>query len=141
MMFKELHLEARKPKEEITKLINYKEFCDGMKNNTIKDKSISVKKLRELLKLNSHNIALIDVRNQHEFRKKSINGATLFSLQDIKNGLAIEPIREIASKSKLYIYCKSGQRSLIAIKELEKFGINGINILGGIDAWNKETLS
>ena len=47
-------------------------------------------------------------------------------------------LKLLPQKKNLYIFCKSGKRSLRALKHLNKFGIRGINIEGGIEAWNNE---
>ncbi len=146
MTFKELNLKTLEPKYNIRKLINYDTFCSKVKDChkqkiPIICETISVNKLHELLSVESNQITLIDVRNRHEFLEQSITGALLFPLKTIENGESIEKLRAIASQTTLYVYCKSGKRSINAIKELTKFGIKGINILGGIDEWNKEITS
>jgi adenylyltransferase/sulfurtransferase len=54
-------------------------------------------------------------------------------------GKPLMKLKFIPQKKNLYVFCKSGKRSILALKHLNKFGIRGINILGGIDAWNNET--
>ena len=81
---------------------------------------------------------LIDVRNQNEYNQSSITGSLLIPLSSIESGKAIDEIKILTAKKNLYVFCKSGKRSLLALKHLNKFGIRGINILGGIDAWNSE---
>ena len=141
MSFKELTLKSNPENKNIKELINYERFCSKVK---VKDevefdiKSISVKKLKLLLSQSSEEILLIDVRNPIEHHKCSILGSSLIPLSDIESGEAINKIKNFAAKKNLYIFCKSGKRSLLALKHLNKFGIRGINILGGIDAWNSE---
>ena len=62
----------------------------------------------------------------------------LIPLSTIESGVAINEIKALTAKKNLYVFCKSGKRSLRALKHLNKFGIKGINIEGGIEAWNKE---
>ena len=143
MSFKELTLKSNPANRNIKELIDYESFCSeiNIKNEVAFDiKSISVKKLKLLLSQSSKEILLIDVRNQIEYNKGSILGSKLIPLSDIESGEAIKKIKTFAEQKKLYIFCKSGKRSLRAIKHLKKFGISCINIEGGIEAWNKEKI-
>ena len=47
-------------------------------------------------------------------------------------------IKILSAKKNLYVFCKSGKRSILALKHLNKFGIRGSSISGGFDAWNNE---
>tara|TARA_B100000579_G_scaffold4351_1_gene3289 strand:- start:39 stop:1181 length:1143 start_codon:yes stop_codon:yes gene_type:complete len=144
MSFKELTLKSKPENKNINKLLDYELFCSESKVKNELDfyfKSISVNKLKLLLSQTSNDILLVDVRNPIEHSKCSISGSKLIPLNSIESGEAINEIKKIAAKKDLYIFCKSGKRSLIAIKYLKRFGINGINIEGGIDAWNKEKVN
>ena len=141
MQFKELTLKSNPENKNIHKLIDYKSFCSEVK---VKDEvecdieSISIKELKVLLSQSSKEMLLIDVRNQNEYNQSSIKGSLLIPLSSIESGKAIDEIKILTAKKNLYVFCKSGKRSLLALKHLNKFGIRGINILGGIDAWNSE---
>ena len=144
MSFKELKLKSRPENKNIHKLIDYEQFCSGIKvkNEISFDiKSISVQELRSLIGKSSKEILLIDVRNPIEHCECSISGSRLIPLSSIENGEALNEIKMYAADKNLYIYCKSGKRSLRAIKHLKRFGISGINIEGGIEAWNKEKIN
>ena len=141
MHFKELKLKSNPENRNIYELIDYDRFCSKVtvKNNVDCDiKSISIKELKGLLSQSSKEILLIDVRNQNEYNQSSITGSLLIPLSSIESGKAIDEIKILTAKKNLYVFCKSGKRSLLALKHLNKFGIRGINILGGIDAWNSE---
>ena len=141
MQFKELTLKSNPENKNFHKLIDYKSFCSEVK---VKDEvecdieSISIKELKVLLSQSSKEMLLIDVRNQNEYNQSSITGSLLIPLSSIESGKAIDEIKILTAKKNLYVFCKSGKRSLLALKHLNKFGIRGINILGGIDAWNSE---
>ncbi|WP_269616288.1 molybdopterin-synthase adenylyltransferase MoeB [Prochlorococcus marinus] len=141
MQFKELTLKSNPENKNINKLIDYKSFCSEV---TVKNEidydiiSISIKELKVLLSQSSNAIQLIDVRNPNEHYQCSIPGSRLIPLSTIESGEAIDEIKIITAKKNLYIFCKSGKRSLRALKHLNKFGIRGINIEGGIEAWNNE---
>jgi len=144
MSFKELTLKSNPEYRNIHKLIDYKSFCSEV---TVKNeidcniKSISIKELKILLSQSSNAIQLIDVRNPNEHHQCSIPGASLIPLSTIESGEAIHQIKILTTQKNLYIFCKSGKRSLRALKHLNKFGIRGINIEGGIEAWNNEKIN
>ncbi len=144
MSFKELTLKSNSENKQINKLIDYESFCSEIKVTNELDfdiKSISVRKLKLLLNQPSKAILLIDVRTPIEHNQCSILGSKLMPLSTIESGEAINEIRNLTLQKNLYIFCKSGKRSLRAIKHLKKFGISGINIEGGFDAWNKEQIN
>ena len=141
MQFKELTLRSNPENRNIHKLIDYKSFCSEVK---VKDEvecdieSISIKDLKVLLSQSSKEMLLIDVRNQNEYNQSSITDSLLIPLSSIESGKAIDEIKILTAKKNLYVFCKSGKRSLLALKHLNKVGIRGINIQGGIEAWNNE---
>ena len=142
MSFKELTLKPNPQHKEIYKLIDYDSFCSNIK---IKDEfdfnieSISIKELKLLLSESSKQILLIDVRNSEEYNEYSISGSMLIPLNTIESGEAINKIRNFAESKNLYLFCKSGKRSMRAVKYLKKSGINSINVEGGIEAWYSST--
>ena len=143
MNFKELKLKANSENKNINKLIDYESFCSGIKVKDEVDfeiKSISIKELKLLLRNSLEKVLLLDVRDPIEHSAYSISGSRLIPLSTIESGEAIDKIKNFASQKNLYVFCKSGKRSLRAIKHLRKFGINGINIEGGIEAWKKEKI-
>lgn len=93
---------------------------------------ISIEQLQEKLK-NDQEIFLIDVREDFEHEQENIGGK-LFPLGEILNH-----VNEIPTNIPVYIYCRKGIRSQIAIQRLEaKFGFNNlINVTGGMEAWKK----
>ncbi len=140
MSFKELKLKSNPTNKNINKLIDYESFCSKIKIKNEIDfniQSISVEDLKILLNQPLDKILLIDVRNPIEYNQGSISGSKLIPLSTIESGEAIDEIKKFSLKNNLYIFCKSGKRSLRAIKHLKKYRISGINIEGGIEAWNK----
>ena len=65
----------------------------------------------------------------------------LIPLSSIESGKAIDEIKILSAKKNLYVFCKSGKRSLRALRLLKKRGIQATNIEGGIEAWNKENIN
>ena len=144
MSFKELTLKSSPENRNISKLIDYTSFCAEVKVKNEVDlniKSISVKELKTLLSQASKETLLIDVRNQIEHNECSISGSKLIPLSTIESGESINKIKNLAAQKNLYLFCKSGKRSLSALRHLKKRGIKGINIEGGIEAWNKENIN
>jgi rhodanese-related sulfurtransferase len=74
-------------------------------------------------------IQLIDVRTLQEFNEGHIQGATNLPLDKIIAGA----VPESAKDQKLYLYCRSGNRSAEAKKVLEKSGYTNIVDLGGMN--------
>ena len=70
---------------------------------------------------------LIDVRTQEEFDTGHIKKAMLFPLQDIEQGKL--PTED--KTTKLYVYCRSGNRSAQATRIFEKAGYV-VTDLGGM---------
>ena len=141
MSFKELTLTSNLENRNIKGLIDYEAFCSEVKVKNEFDldiQSISVKKLKLLLSQSSKEILLIDVRNPIEQNESTISDSKLIPLSSIESGDAINQLKMFAAQKSLYIFCKSGKRSLRALKHLNQFGIRGINIEGGIEAWNNE---
>ena len=52
--------------------------------------------------------------------------------------MCIRDRRQLAEGKTLYVHCKMGGRSAKALIALERHGIQGINVTGGIQAWSKE---
>jgi rhodanese-related sulfurtransferase len=92
-------------------------------------KEISVLELNELMKDGSIN--LIDVRSKEEFDEVHAKSVILKELTAIETW-----IHDLNKDEKYYFICKSGGRSGIACKYLEKHGFSDVtNVLGGTTAW------
>jgi Rhodanese-related sulfurtransferase len=85
-------------------------------------------------------IVLLDVRTQGEHEAKSIPGSVL---------LPIEPVNMVGPNigtlvpdktTPIFIYCRSGRRSVDAAKILVKAGYVRVFDLGGINSWPYETV-
>ena len=145
MRFKTLKLIPNQGNKKIKSLIDYKKFCSGKDSESERlvdynIKEISPQSIKLLLKENKKNICIIDVRNQNEFELEAIKGARLFPLNIIEEKVIINEIKKLSSNFKLYFYCQSGKRSIKAIMKLKVHGIDGVNITGGLEAWNKNNL-
>ena len=72
---------------------------------------------------------LLDVRTDSEFKTGHFTGATNLDIEDISGG----KFPEVAKDTRIYVYCRSGNRSAQATSLLEKAGFSNITDLGGLD--------
>ncbi|MEX1308421.1 MAG: rhodanese-like domain-containing protein [Eubacteriales bacterium] len=78
---------------------------------------------------------LLDVRTQEEYDDVHIEGATLISVYELENRISeIEQYKDIP----VLVYCRSGNRSIVASQILIENGFMNITDLqGGISAWTR----
>ena len=145
MTFKELKLRSNPNRPVINQLIDYEEFCNVSNVSTFKNKDnstmiseIAVQELKKLIDSNSESFVLIDVRNVNERQIAHISGSVLVPLASIEDGTGIPQIRSLIENKRLIVHCKMGGRSIKALEILEKFGIVGTNLKGGINAWSQQ---
>jgi len=114
----------------IRELIDYEQFC-GMR--AVEEKPAKEITARDLYdwQVKGKKFKLIDVREPSEYKIVQIGG-TLIPLSTV-----LEHTDEIPNDMDVVFLCKSGVRSLKAIKELEeKFAFNNLyNLKGGILAY------
>lgn len=78
---------------------------------------------------------VIDVRTEAEWNAGHLKGALLIPYDRIEQGItAVAPDK----KSKIYLYCRSGRRSGIAIESLKKIGYQDLVNLGAVEDAAKE---
>ena len=93
--------------------------------------SITMKEAEEIFKTEGDYI-ILDVRRADEFAEGHIPGAVNVANEDI---LDVEP-SELPDKSQtIYVYCRSGNRSMQAAAKLAKMGYTNIIEFGGIIDW------
>ena len=85
-------------------------------------------------------IQLVDVRTLGEYNSGHIQNALLI---DFYNPEFYNEMNDTLDKEKpVYVYCRSGNRSGKAAKELEKLGFSKIiDLDGGINSWTRQGLS
>jgi rhodanese-related sulfurtransferase len=82
------------------------------------------------------NPQLIDVRTPKEFAEGYLPGATLM---DIKDANFDSQILTLDRNRPVFVYCRSGKRSLEAANVLEKHKFKVVyNLEGGIIAWKNK---
>ena len=113
-------------------LIDYEDFC-GVNEEVHRDiASVSPKALAESLAAGK-DMALIDVREIHEWEICKLPDATLIPL-----GMIPDEVAQIPRDQPVVVYCHHGMRSAMAIAHLqEQYGFrNLVNLEGGIDQWS-----
>lgn len=87
---------------------------------------------------NEKGIILLDVRTLEEYTEKHIHGSILIPVDEIPSKAA-----EILTNKndEIFVYCRSGKRSVTASKALVKMGYTKVYNLGGIIDWPYETES
>lgn len=98
-------------------------------NKLSKTKTISAEAFKEI----NDEVSVFDVRKEGEHDSGHVDHSVLTPLSQLENHLDL-----YASKSKKYVYCRSGYRSLVAISILKRAGVeNLINIDGGYNSIDK----
>ena len=87
--------------------------------------------------MDSHELILLDVREQDEYDSGHIPGAVLLPVGTIDEDTAAEVIP--GKDSTVLVYCRSGNRSKTASSTLAELGYTNIYEFGGINTWPYET--
>jgi rhodanese-related sulfurtransferase len=78
-------------------------------------------------------IALIDVRRPYEFEAGHIPGSRNIEMNDLT-----AHADEISRDETVLFYCRSGNRSSMAVEAFREAGYDAHNLAGGIEAWAAE---
>lgn len=86
------------------------------------------------------NAVILDVRTEDEYNDGYIENALNI---DINKGQAfIYELEELDKNKNYYVYCRSGARSAKACQIMNEMGFNNAyNLLGGILAWEGDTVT
>ena len=132
------HCKVCGPTPEITKLVDYFDFCGvpGLEydeGTAGKEWDITATELSTLLK-SGRALQLIDVREPHELEISHINGARNIPLGELATHLS-----ELDSAQEIVLFCKTGSRSRRALELLVCAGFRKVkNLQGGINAWARD---
>jgi rhodanese-related sulfurtransferase len=77
-------------------------------------------------------IVLLDVRTPEEYAEGRIPGSLLIPLQTLKEEA---PLQLTDKEAPIFVYCRSGNRSLEAARILVELGYTQVYDLGGIIDW------
>ncbi|HEY5583229.1 MAG TPA: rhodanese-like domain-containing protein [Ruminiclostridium sp.] len=83
-------------------------------------------------------ITLLDVRTQEEYIEKHIPNSVLLPVEVIEKEA---PSKLTDKDATIFVYCKTGRRSVVASETLVKMGYTKVYNLGGINDWTYETES
>ncbi len=78
-------------------------------------------------------VTLLDVREPHEFAFCAVPGSVLIPL-----GQLLARLGELDLSRPVVCICHTGNRSLVAAKQLAQRGFAASNLAGGIDRWAEE---
>jgi sulfur-carrier protein adenylyltransferase/sulfurtransferase len=121
----------------ITELIDYQEFCGFSPAHSGAASEVPSMSVRELKRRVDTGASphLLDVRDPAEADIATL-GSPLIPLTDLESRLGeLESWRN----EEIVVYCRTGVRSLSAIRILERHGFVGaVNLTGGIRAWSEE---
>jgi len=98
-------------------------------------KHVTVPEFKRLME-ESKEAIIVDVRTPQEFQAGHIKGAILVPVQQLSQLAG----SSMPDKNKPYlIYCRSANRSGVAVKQLAQMGYTDLtNMLGGVIVWSKQ---
>ena len=82
-------------------------------------------------------IIVLDVRTKEEYETGHISGSILI---DVNNLQKEAEITLTDKESPIFVYCRSGKRSITAANILVKLGYKSVYDLGGINDWPYEVV-
>ena len=135
MKFKELKL-RRDPKcpicgehPTITQLIDYAQFC----GDTQHPDEVTVQEMKQALEDPRSGIQVLDIREPHEYQIARLAGVPLLPLSVLPQRCS-----ELDPDQSYYLCCKTGVRSLKALKCLRERGFKHVkSVRGGLTAWSE----
>lgn len=120
----------------ITELIDYEEFCGLGPHEEAETPIVALSAHEPEARLESDEpLQLIDIREPHERALTPFPGA-----RAVPYGQLVRRIGEFDPAVDLVFLCTIGQRSIFAIRALERAGYQGnlLNLRGGVAAWEQE---
>lgn len=103
-------------------------FLNSSKNSN--ETSVSKLTFTEVQNNIANGAVLYDVRTPAEYTDGHFEGATNFNVEDILAG----NLPDVSKDKKIYVYCRSGSRSVQATSALKAAGFTDINDLGGLSS-------
>lgn len=98
----------------------------------VKFKRLNVEQFKKAIE--DPSVQILDVRTPKEFMEGHIPNAKNLNVLDTSNFKL--QIQKLNPEKPIYLYCRSGKRSLTALRILEKKGfINAFDLKGGYIAW------
>jgi molybdopterin/thiamine biosynthesis adenylyltransferase/rhodanese-related sulfurtransferase len=116
----------------IRELVAYDLSCEPSRTDVqepMRDDEISVEQLHQWRQEQRPHV-LVDVREPFEHAATRIEGGQLIPLGQLPLHLGMLP-----KDQPIVVYCRSGNRSGVAVAMLRAQGFNAVNVVGGILAW------
>lgn len=116
--------------------------CNGQQssqaNQTIQEEApntvaMSSQPISVLDQLNLSEIVLIDVRTPEEYQAGHVENALNINFFDEN---FTDQIKDLNTDKTLYLYCRSGKRSMNASKALSSLGYQVVNLEGGYNVYS-----
>ena len=101
--------------------------------NAIAYRSVSMQEAIAMMETED-NYILLDVRTKAEYASGHVPGALLLPNEEINGEPALLPDKN----QRIFIYCRSGNRSKQAARKLADLGYQNIVEFGGINSWPGE---
>lgn len=102
-------------------------------------KNITQIEWRELL-TNDDNAFIIDCRTPNEWREGVFENSILMNINDPQSFM--DKVNKLDKEKNYYVYCRSGNRSVMACQVLESIGVKSTyNLLGGVIEWDDKTVN
>ena len=125
------------PNPTVTQLIDYEMFC-GIQpepaNPSANPDEVSLQEMKKALDTPSLGIQVIDVREPDEQQIARIAGVPLVPLSTLP-----QRFTDLDPNVQYYIHCKSGVRSMKALRFLREQGFKYVkSVKGGINGWSDE---
>jgi adenylyltransferase/sulfurtransferase len=121
----------------IHKLIDYEQFCGIPAEpppSVLSADEVTVQDMKKALQDAKLGVKVLDVREPDEYQIAHIDGVPLLPLSALP-----QRYTELDPNQQYYIHCKSGVRSLKAVKFLKEQGFKYVkSVRGGIVAWAEE---
>jgi adenylyltransferase/sulfurtransferase len=125
------------PNPTVTQLIDYEVFCGVLPEPTNPGSNpdeVTVHDMKKALENPSLGIRVIDVREADEHQIAHVKGVPLHPLSTLP-----QRFTDLDPNVQYYIHCKSGVRSMKALRFLREQGFKYVkSVKGGISAWADE---
>jgi rhodanese-related sulfurtransferase len=106
---------------------------DSESATSLADGNVSVEQLKERLDRNDGDMAVVDVREEDEFRFERIPGTVNVPLSRLSQAL-----KDLPGEKTIYVLCQSGVRSATAAGEMRKAAFKRVfSVKGGVSAWKR----
>jgi adenylyltransferase/sulfurtransferase len=117
----------------IKKLIDYEQFCGVAPGIAAGPDEVTVQDMKKALDNPKFGIKVVDVREPDEYEIARVKGVPLLPLSELPKRFT-----ELDPNQQYYIHCKSGGRSMKALKFLREQGFKYLkSVKGGITAWSE----